>query len=128
MLRLHRERGAAGQALAVVADQVGGPTSTHTLAAACWRVLQAGLEAPVLHWSDAGAASWYDVAVAVGELGQQLGLLEQLAAVRPITTADYPTPARRPSYSLLECSGSRALLGLEPTHWRHALRQLLAQL
>ena len=128
MLGLHRERGAAGQALAVVADQVGGPTCTHTLAAACWRVLQTGLEAPVLHWSDAGAASWYDVAVAVGELGQQLGLVEQPAAVRPITSAEYPTPARRPSYSLLACSSSRALLGLEPTHWRTALLQLLAQL
>jgi dTDP-4-dehydrorhamnose reductase len=128
MLGLHRERGAAGQALAVVADQVGGPTCTHTLAAACWRVLQTGLEAPVLHWSDAGAASWYDVAVAVGELGQQLGLVEQPAAVRPITTAEYPTPAQRPGYSLLACNGSRALLGLEPTHWRTALRQLLAQL
>jgi len=128
MLRLHRERGAAGQALAVVADQVGCPTSTHTLAAACWRVLQAGLAAPVLHWSDAGAASWYDVAVAVGELGQQLGLVEQPAAVRPITSAEYPTPARRPSYSLLACNGSRALLGLEPTHWRTALHELLAQL
>jgi dTDP-4-dehydrorhamnose reductase len=91
-------------------------------------VLETGLEAPLLHWSDAGAASWYDVAVAVGELAQQLGLLEQPAAVRPITSADYPTPARRPSYSLLDCSGSRALLGLEPTHWRLALRQLLAQL
>ena len=128
MLGLHRERGAAGQALAVVADQVGGPTCTHTLAAACWRVLQTGLEAPVLHWSDAGAASWYDVAVAVGELGQQLGLVEQPAAVRPITTAEYPTPAQRPGYSLLACNGSRALLGLEPIHWRTALRQLLAQL
>jgi len=128
MLGLHRERGAAGQALAVVADQVGGPTCTHTLAAACWRVLQTGLEAPVLHWSDAGAASWYDVAVAVGELGQQLGLVEQPAAVRPITIAEYPTPAQRPCYSLLACNGSRALLGLEPTHWRTALRQLLAQL
>jgi len=128
MLGLHRERGAAGQALAVVADQVGCPTSTHTLAAACWRVLQTGLEAPVLHWSDAGAASGYDVAVAGGELGQQLGLVEQPAAVRPITSAEYPTPARRPGYSLLACSSSRALLGLEPTHWRTALRQLLAQL
>jgi dTDP-4-dehydrorhamnose reductase len=128
MLRLHRERGAANQPLAVVADQVGGPTCTHTLAAACWRLLETGLEVPVLHWSDAGAASWYDVAVAVGELAQQLGLLEQPAAVRPITSADYPTPAQRPSYSLLECSGSRAQLGLEPLHWRLALRQLLAQL
>jgi dTDP-4-dehydrorhamnose reductase len=138
MLRLHRERGAAGQPLAVVADQVGCPTATHTLAAACWGLIErAGTRsAPepeaaqplplVLHWSDAGAASWYDVALAVGELGQELGLLDRPAAVNPLTTADYPTPARRPSYSLLECSGSRRCLELKPLHWRAALRQVLA--
>lgn len=125
MLRLHRERAPVEQTLAVVADQVGGPTSTHTLAAACWRLLARGISAPVLHWCDAGAASWYDVAVAVGELGSGLGLLERSAAVLPITTEAYPTPARRPGYSLLDCSGSRELLGLEPIHWRQALRQLL---
>jgi dTDP-4-dehydrorhamnose reductase len=135
MLRLHRERGASGHPLAVVADQVGCPTSTHTLAQACWRVIErsAGLSAdsssalgPILHWSDAGAASWYDVAVAVGELGADLGLLEHAAVVNPITTVDYPTPAKRPSYSLLDCTDTRLALALEPTHWRTALRQLLA--
>jgi dTDP-4-dehydrorhamnose reductase len=125
MLRLHRER----EQIGVVADQVGCPTSTATLAAACWRVIaamdtSAGLPA-VLHWSDAGAASWYDVAVAVGELGLELGLLERAAVVNPITTADYPTPAQRPSYSLLDCSNSRLALGLAPIPWRQALRQLL---
>ena len=129
MLRLHRERGASGQTLGVVEDQVGCPTSTHTLAAACWRVIAAtdttaGLPA-VLHWSDAGAASWYDVAVAVGELAQELGLLQQPAPVNPLTTAEYPLPAQRPSYSLLDCSSSRKALQLAPTPWRQALRQLL---
>lgn len=129
MLRLHRERGASGQTLGVVEDQVGCPTSTHTLATACWRVIAAtdttaGLPA-VLHWSDAGAASWYDVAVAVGELGQELGLLQQPAPVNPLTTAEYPLPAQRPSYSLLDCSSSRKALQLAPTPWRQALRQLL---
>ena len=124
MLRLHRER----QQIGVVADQVGCPTSTHTLAAACWRVISAGISEPVLHWSDAGAASWFDVAVAVGELAQELGLLEQPALVNPLTTAEYPLPAQRPSYSLLDCSGSRKALGLAPTPWRQALRQLLVTL
>jgi dTDP-4-dehydrorhamnose reductase len=129
MLRLHRERGASGQTLGVVEDQVGCPTSTHTLATACWRVIAAtdttaGLPA-VLHWSDAGAASWYDVAVAVGELAQELGLLQQSAPVNPLTTAEYPLPAQRPSYSLLDCSSSRKALQLAPTPWRQALRQLL---
>ena len=73
-----------------------------------------------MHWSDAGAASWFDVAVAVGELGVELGLLGRMAAVTPITTADYPTPAKRPSYSLLDCSSSRRALGLAASPWRQA--------
>ena len=125
MLRLHRERDAIG----VVADQVGCPTATHTLASACWQAIlrsSAGESLPaVLHWSDAGAASWFDVAVAVGELALELGLLERMAAVTPITTADYPTPAKRPSYSLLDCSSSRQALELAASPWRQALRQLL---
>ena len=77
------------------------------------------------HWSDAGAASWYDVAVAIGELGQELGLLERAAQVSPITTADYPTPAQPPNYSLLDCTATRRALELEPLHWRQALRRVL---
>ncbi|MFM7086249.1 MAG: dTDP-4-dehydrorhamnose reductase [Cyanobium sp.] len=129
MLRLHRERAGGGTPLAVVADQVGCPTSTQTLAAACWRTLEraSGDSAlvPILHWSDAGAASWYDVAVAVGELAQEHGLLERMAQVRPITTADYPTPAQRPSYSLLDGSQTRQALELPALHWRSALAALL---
>jgi len=126
MLRLHRER----EQISVVADQVGCPTSTLKLAQACWRAIdrasaQPGALGLMHHWSDAGAASWYDVAVAIGELAVELGLLKQAALVKPITTAEYPTPARRPSYSLLECSTTRAALDLPAVHWRRALRQLL---
>lgn len=128
MLRLHRERGASGQALGVVEDQLGCPTSTATLAAACWRAITAQVQEPVLHWCDAGAASWFDVAVAVGELALELGLLQQPAPVNPLITAEYPLPAQRPSYSLLDCSSSRRALGLAPTPWRQALRQLLEAL
>lgn len=127
MLRLHRERAAVGQELAVVADQVGCPTATHTLAAACLAAIERGVSG-WMHWSDAGAASWYDFAVAIGELGVVAGLLENAAAVRPIATADYPTPARRPSYSLLDCTATRTALGLHPVHWRQALAEVLASL
>ena len=134
MLRLHDLKAAAGEPLGVVADQVGCPTATHTLAAACWRAIEAGTtpqgggpEQPrILHWSDAGAVSWYDFSVAIGELGVAAGVLQKAAQVRPITSADYPTPAQRPSYSVLDCSASRVALGLEPTHWRDALAQVLA--
>ena len=124
MLRLHALKAAAGESLGVVADQVGCPTSTLTLAAACWRAIS--VEGPqILQWSDAGAASWYDFAVAIGELGVQAGLLERAARVKPLTTADYPTLAQRPSYSLLDCTASRLALGLEPLHWREGLAEVL---
>ena len=80
------------------------------------------------HWSDAGAASWYDFAVAIGELAVEAGLLECAAAVRPISSEEYPTPARRPSYSLLACAPTRAALALPPQHWRSALAQVLSGL
>ena len=139
MLRLHRERAAFGQPLGVVADQVGCPTSTLTLAVACWRaigVAAGSASSPnaasphlprLLHWSDAGAASWYDFAVAIGELGVAAGLLEGAAPVAPITTAEYHTPAQRPCYSLLDCTASRQALNLEPLHWRAALAQVIAR-
>jgi dTDP-4-dehydrorhamnose reductase len=126
MLRLHAARAAAAQPLGVVADQVGCPTATIGLAAACWAVLERGL-AGVHHWSDAGAASWYDFATAIGELGVQAGLLSESARVLPIATSDYPTPARRPAYSLLDCRASRSALGLEPQHWRQALADVIGR-
>jgi dTDP-4-dehydrorhamnose reductase len=145
MLRLHQQRAAAGEPLAVVADQVGCPTATtgaHGLASACWRLITklegaAAASAPaaaaaaeplppILHWSDAGAASWFDFALAIGELGQAAGLLPQAAVVVPITTAQYPTPAPRPAYSLLDCTATRSALGLQPLPWRTALAQVLA--
>jgi dTDP-4-dehydrorhamnose reductase len=137
MLRLHGLKAAAGEPLGVVADQVGCPTATHTLAAACWRAIGASAtpsdaepaqQPRILQWSDAGAACWYDFAVAIGELGVAAGLIYKAALVRPLTTADYPTPAQRPSYSLLDCTASRAALALEPLHWRAALAEVLASL
>ena len=127
MLRLHRER----EQLGVVADQVGCPSSTLNLAAACWKTITIGTEStlpPILHWSDAGAASWYDVAVAIGELGQRLGMVDAPAKVNPISTADYPTPASRPNYSLLDCTTTRSVLQLDKQHWQEALKQLLLRI
>ena len=126
MLRLHRERDQLG----VVADQVGCPTSTLNLAQACWRTLQIAGERDmpaVMHWCDNGAAGWYDVAGAIGQIGAELGLIDTPAKVQPITTSDYPTPAERPSYSLLDCTSTRAALELDGEHWQQALRAVLQQ-
>lgn len=127
MVRLHRQKAAAGESLKVIADQVGCPTATHTLAQACWQVIERGVSG-IHHWSDAGAASWYDFAVAIGELAVLQGLLPLAAAVGPIGTEEYPTPAKRPSYSLLECRATRTALGLPACHWRQTLAEVLARI
>ena len=124
MLRLHHQKAAAGEPLRVVADQVGCPTNTAGLARACWDVIERRARG-ILHWSDAGVASWNIFAVAIGELGEQLGLLERAAKVQPISTADYPTPALRPKYSLLDCSESCMSLGLQQHHWRGELGKVV---
>ena len=131
MLRLHAEKASAGEALGVVADQVGCPTSTHTLAVACWRLITMGSDLNnhrLFHWTDAGAATWYDFAFAIGELAVQFGLIENAADLRPITTDKYPTPAERPSYSLLDCSTTSQLLQLEAVPWRRSLAHVLSKL
>ena len=133
ILKLHRERSLTGEPISVVDDQVGSPTSAFSLAAACWRIIEQadaapGSLAPVLHWSDAGVARWYDLAVAIGALGVELGLLETMAMVKPIPSRSFPTLARRPSYSVLDCSQTRAALQLEPLHWHPSLRHLLTTL
>jgi dTDP-4-dehydrorhamnose reductase len=114
VLRLLRER----TELLVVADQVGTPTSAATLAKSLWKMIGDGVEpGSTWHATDAGAASWYDFAVAVREMARGR---RKLAPVLPITTAEYPTAARRPAYSVLEKSATWARYGVAP-HWRDAL-------
>ena len=123
MLHIMRANGAAR----VVADQVGTPTAARSLAGALWRIAANPDIHGIHHWTDAGVASWYDFAVAIAEESVQLGLLPPGVAVVPITTADYPTPARRPSYSVLD-KRSLAPHGLSPAHWRTGLRTVLKEI
>ena len=69
--------------------------------------------------------SWPWAASVASRKTQEPGLLGQPAVVKPLTTAKYPLPAQRPSYSLLDCSATRQVLDLPAVHWRQALRQLL---
>lgn len=122
MIRLMKER----DELRVVADQIGSPTWASGLARTIWGLVERKA-CGTFHHSDAGVASWYDFAVAIGEEALALGLLERLPAIRPITTADYPTPARRPAFSLLDCRATRLMLGDTPVHWRTNLRLMLKE-
>ncbi len=120
MLRLMRER----PEVRVVADQIGTPTHAAGLARAIWALL-AGGETDIHHWTDAGVASWYDFAVAIQEEALALGLLAGAVPIIPIRTADYPTPARRPTYGVLDKSATWAITG-PARHWRAELRDCLA--
>jgi dTDP-4-dehydrorhamnose reductase len=120
MLRLMAER----DEVRVVADQIGTPTYASSLARALWALNAQGATG-LFHFTDSGAASWYDFAVAIQEDALAIGLLDRAVPVLPIVTADYPTPARRPHYSVLDKSSTIALLGAAPPHWRANLRTML---
>ena len=124
MLRLGGDR----SALRVVADQIGSPTWTGDLAAAIAAMVpMRGADlAGVYHYTNSGAASWYDFAVAIFEEAKALGATLAIEEVTPITTADYPTPAQRPSYSVLAGGKLAATLGYPAPHWRQGLRKMLA--
>lgn len=124
MLRLFKER----RVVRVVADQIGSPTSALSLSECVWRAAAPGGLRGIAHFTDAGVASWYDFAVAIYEEASELGLLSEPVEVQPIQTKDYPTPARRPSYSVLDTTATTAALGLTPVHWRTNLRQVLREL
>jgi len=120
MLRLMAER----KSLSVVTDQVGTPTWARGLAAAIWQMCRLR-PAGIWHWTDAGVASWYDFAVAIQEEGLARGLLTREIPILPISTEAYPTPARRPAYSVLDKSATWAALEMPPPHWRVSLRRML---
>ena len=126
MLRLGAER----QELRVVADQIGNPTWAQDIATVIAQMIpQLTPEiSDTYHYTNSGVASWYDFAVAIFEEAQQLGFPLKVERIVPITTAEYPTPARRPAYSVLACRKISAILETYPPHWRERLRQMLTDL
>jgi len=111
----------------VISDQAGTPTSAASLATIIWRIA-AERAAGTFHWTDAGIASWYDFAVAIAEEAAPRGMVPEGVRVAPISTAEYPTPARRPAYSVLDKSSTQMRFGLTPGHWREPLRVVIEEL
>lgn len=124
MLRLMAER----EQLGVVVDQIGTPTWANALAQATWYLALNKQHNGIYHWTDDGVASWYDFACAIQELAYQKGLLAKQIPVNPIKSSQYPTPAKRPSYSVLDSSALKALPGLQGKHWRTHLSMMLDEL
>jgi len=114
--------------LGIISDQIGSPTYAKYLAKVC---ISAAINKVIgiHHWTDAGVASWYDFAVAIQELAIEKGLLEKPIVIKPIRTQEYPTPAERPSYSVLDkTSCSEAFPELPLIHWRTQLNNMMDNL
>jgi dTDP-4-dehydrorhamnose reductase len=121
MLKLMRER----ESLRVVCDQIGTPTWARSLADALWMMADMPELGGVHHWTDAGVASWYDFAVAIQEEALAAQLLVREVPILPIPTVQYPSPAVRPHFSVLDKTATWAALGRAPHHWRVNLRHML---
>lgn len=117
-----------GSSLRVVQDQIGCPTWVDGLACVIWALCDSDSFGRTLHWCDQGATSWYDFAVAIQEEAMALGLLQQPVPIQPIPSSDYPVPAKRPAYSVLDCSDTILLSGNTQQEWRRQLRSMLSQL
>ena len=107
-----------GDTLRVVDDQVSTPTRAAHLASALWSLARQSDALGLLHFSDAGVASWYDVAHSVLETLQHANAAGHGAAVLPVASNESPRPARRPRVSLLDKHSSWGILGLASPHWR----------
>ena len=78
-----------------------------------------------MHCTNSGEATWHDIAVLIEEIGRNLNLIERQVNILPINSEEYPTTAKRPSYSVLDSSDSLESLLLKPINWRNAVYKLL---
>src|SRR5690606_32485383 len=129
MLRLGKERDTLG----VVADQHGCPTSAASIANVLWQSAQkyaSENELPwgIYHLSNAPATTWHGFACEIFKQSVTAGLLEKSPVVNAIKTSDYPTPAKRPAWSVMECSTLENLLGSGVPGWKQELSVMLHQL
>lgn len=116
MIKLGKER----ESLGVVFDQAGTPTYARDLARAILQILSKGPVAGVYHFSNEGVTSWYDFTVMIHKLA---GISS--CKVSPIHTADYPTPAARPSYSVLDKTKIKSTFGIEIPYWTDSLKNCI---
>ena len=124
MLRLMGER----EELSVVTDQRGTPTWAGSLAEVIWAAIDQDLPGGIYHWTDGGEASWFEFAEEIYREARALGILGRDVTIRPIATAEYPTPARRPAYSVLDCSATVTALGVGQRPWATRLQQMLTEM
>lgn len=119
MLRLGRERDMLG----VIYDQIGTPTYARDLAVAIMSIIEQGIRPGVYHFTNEGVASWYDFTKAIHRIA---GITN--CQVRPLKTEEYPTPAKRPHYSILDKSKIKDTYHLTIPYWEDSLRECIEKL
>lgn len=119
MLRLGREK----EQLGVIFDQIGTPTYARDLAVVIMTAIDKGIVPGVYHFSNEGVISWYDFTKAIHRIADIT-----TCHVRPLHTAEYPTPAARPHYSVLDKTKIKQTFGIEVPYWEESLKECIAQI
>ena len=119
MIRLGKER----EELGVVFDQIGTPTYAGDLAKAIMTAVEKGIKPGVYHFSNEGVTSWYDFTKAIHRIA---GITT--CKVRPIHTSEYPTPANRPHFSVLDKNKIKETYDMEIPYWEESLRKCIEKL
>ena len=116
MLRLGKERPELG----VVFDQIGTPTYAYDLAVAIMTAVDKGVKPGIYHFSNEGVCSWYDFTKAIHRIA---GITS--CRVKPLHTSEYPTPATRPAYSVLDKTKIKETYGLDIPYWEESLEKCI---
>jgi len=119
MIRLGREKDTLG----VIFDQIGTPTYAHDLAIAIYVAINSGVVPGIYHFSNEGTISWYDFTKAIHRIA---GITN--CKVRPLHTYEYPTPAARPHYSVLDKTKIKDTYGIEIPYWEDSLRECIGKM
>ena len=119
MIRLGKER----EQLGVIFDQVGTPTYARDLATVIMTAIDKGIKPGIYHFSNEGVTSWYDFTKSIHRLS---GITT--CQVSPLHTVEYPTPANRPAYSVLDKTKIKTTYGIEIPHWEESLAKCIAKL
>ena len=119
MIRLGKEKPELG----VIFDQIGTPTYARDLAVAIFAAIEQGIVPGVYHFSNEGVISWYDFTKAIHRIA---GITT--CHVRPLHTSEYPTPAKRPHYSVLDKTKIKQTYNIEVPYWEESLADCIAKL
>jgi dTDP-4-dehydrorhamnose reductase len=110
----------------VVSDQVGTPTWARSFASGIWNMVSQNITG-VRHWGNTGSASWYDFATEIHEQGVFAGVVHE-CTVTPVTTSEYPTPAARPLFSVLDHDGLGKRIGVDSKDWKIDLCSCISEI